>query len=294
MLKEFAEELKKAREKAGVTLQVVATKTRIDLKFLEALEEGNFNFLPDLYVKAFIKQYAREIGLDEEGTIHKYNIAKEGIKKESSDDSQLQPLDKTKSGTGSLKQTGIDLSGKIKSFIDDNTNLNSTQDDAKKQYPILFGIAALGLIIISVLVYVIFFNNTEEIIIEERPYEEVLQNTPSRFIEEPADTVSEQPVDAVLDQLTLTISNVDSVDSAWVYVISDGTTTKEFLLLPNISSTVTANNNFRFTLGNSGVIKLTLNNEEIPFDGSRGAVRHFKVDRNGIERIYLQPQVEQE
>jgi cytoskeletal protein RodZ len=78
MLKNFTEELKDAREKTGITLQIVAAKTRIDIKFLEALEDGNFNFLPELYVKAFIKQYAKVVGLDEDETIQKYNIAKEG------------------------------------------------------------------------------------------------------------------------------------------------------------------------------------------------------------------------
>ncbi len=63
MLKKFTEELKEQRERAGITLQNVAAKTRIDIKFLEALEDGNFNFLPDIYVKAFIKQYAKFVGL---------------------------------------------------------------------------------------------------------------------------------------------------------------------------------------------------------------------------------------
>jgi len=72
MLDRFAEQLKKARLKKGISLQQMAAKTRIDLKFLEAIDNGNFSFLPDLYVKAFIKQYAKAIDLDEQETIKKY------------------------------------------------------------------------------------------------------------------------------------------------------------------------------------------------------------------------------
>ena len=69
MLDKFADELRLQRESSGLTLQQLANKTRIDLKFLEAIDQGNFAFLPDIYVKAFLKQYAKTIGLDENITL---------------------------------------------------------------------------------------------------------------------------------------------------------------------------------------------------------------------------------
>ena len=56
----------------------MAAITRIDIKFLEALDNGNFGFLPDLYVKAFIKQYAKAVDLDEQETVKKYEDALAG------------------------------------------------------------------------------------------------------------------------------------------------------------------------------------------------------------------------
>lgn len=294
MLKNFTEELKDAREKTGITLQIVAAKTRIDIKFLEALEDGNFNFLPELYVKAFIKQYAKVVGLDEDETIQKYNIAKEGKEKPSAEDKKLQSVNQDETSTEDVTGTNVKPAGHKKSFIDESTKQQTSSGETKKQNPLLLGGAFLGVIVISVLTYFLFFNKSEQIIVEERPYEEVLKDTPARFIEETADSSNENNITSGSEQLSLTIANIDSVDSAWVYVIIDGTTPREFLLLPNISTSVNASNNFRFTLGNSGVIKLTFNNEEIPFEGNRGAVRHFKLDRNGLERIYFPPQVNQE
>src|SRR5574338_990229 len=79
MLDKFADELRAQREKSGLSLQQMAAKTRIDLKFLEAIDQGNFSFLPDINVKAFVKQYAKTIGLDEDITLKKYEAAKDGL-----------------------------------------------------------------------------------------------------------------------------------------------------------------------------------------------------------------------
>ena len=78
MLDKFAEQLRKARLKKGSSLQQIAAVTRIDIKFLEAIDNGNFGFLPDLYVKAFLKQYAKAIDLDENETVKKYEDALAG------------------------------------------------------------------------------------------------------------------------------------------------------------------------------------------------------------------------
>ena len=78
MLEKIAEELHEARLKSGVTLQQMAVKTRVDIKFLEAIDKGDFNFLPEPYVKAFIKDFAKMVGLDETKIILKYDAAKKG------------------------------------------------------------------------------------------------------------------------------------------------------------------------------------------------------------------------
>lgn len=78
MLNKFAEELKAARLKSDLTLEQIAAKTRIDLKFLEAIENGNFHFLPELYVKAFLREYFNLVGLNEQISFKKFEAAKKG------------------------------------------------------------------------------------------------------------------------------------------------------------------------------------------------------------------------
>jgi transcriptional regulator with XRE-family HTH domain len=293
MLKRFTEELKEAREQAGITLQKIAAKTRIDIKFLEALEEGNFGFLPEIYVKAFIKQYAIVVGLDEEETLQKYNMAKEGgkivVESKRSDNENVERESSKiqKSGTGDQPEI------QTKSFEDVNEIKNESGTN-KRQNPILIGATVFGVIVVSLLVYLLFINSGDDIIVEEKPYEEVLQDSPQRFIEENIDRTVEDDVASNYEELTLTITNVDSSDSAWVLVIIDDAIEEDFLLYSKLSKTVKANYNFKLILGNSGAVKLVLNNEELNFDGQKGAVRYFALDNNGLERLDYPPKISRE
>src|SRR5437773_10880777 len=67
------EYFKQVREAKGLTLEEVASKTRIHPEFLRALEEGNFSKLPDqVFAKGFVRSYARSLGLDEEDAMHRF------------------------------------------------------------------------------------------------------------------------------------------------------------------------------------------------------------------------------
>jgi cytoskeletal protein RodZ len=61
------QELKKERELRGVSLKEIADTTKINMRYLRALEEDNFDMLPgNFFIKSIIKAYAGYIGLDED------------------------------------------------------------------------------------------------------------------------------------------------------------------------------------------------------------------------------------
>ncbi len=169
MLKKFTDELKQQREKAGITLQNVAAKTRIDIKFLEALEDGNFNFLPDIYVKAFIKQYAKVVGLDEEETLQSYILAKEG-KEEVVEKVKQEDTGEKKEDTEEQKtKPDIEPNKPAKIFTDDGVNKKSNEDDKKKQKQLIIGGTVVGVALIVMLVFFLFIDGSDDIIVEEKP-----------------------------------------------------------------------------------------------------------------------------
>ncbi len=63
----LGEYLKEARERKQLTLDDLQRITKIQKRYLKAIETGNFETLPGLfYARAFIKTYAETVGLDPE------------------------------------------------------------------------------------------------------------------------------------------------------------------------------------------------------------------------------------
>jgi len=65
--------LKQAREKMGVEPETISKETKISMKTLEWIEEEAFEKLPPLvYLKGFLKSYARSLGLDPQKVMEEY------------------------------------------------------------------------------------------------------------------------------------------------------------------------------------------------------------------------------
>lgn len=69
----IGQELQRERELRGITLKEIADSTKINLRFLRALEEDQLDMLPgDFFTKGIIRTYASYIGLDEDAVMNKY------------------------------------------------------------------------------------------------------------------------------------------------------------------------------------------------------------------------------
>lgn len=63
----FGESLRRERELRGISLHEIAEATKISVRFLQALEQDRLDVLPGgSFPRAFVKQYARHLGLDPE------------------------------------------------------------------------------------------------------------------------------------------------------------------------------------------------------------------------------------
>jgi len=78
MVKIFAEDLKAIREEKNISLKSISQQTRINLSALENLENGDYSFQPQAYIRAFLKQYIACLDLDVEEVLFDYDLARSG------------------------------------------------------------------------------------------------------------------------------------------------------------------------------------------------------------------------
>ncbi|AXX64824.1 helix-turn-helix domain-containing protein [Bombilactobacillus bombi] len=70
---EIGEKLRSARLERGYTIDDLQKKTKIQKRYLVAIEEEKFDQLPgDFYVRAFVKQYAESVGLDSKALLQEF------------------------------------------------------------------------------------------------------------------------------------------------------------------------------------------------------------------------------
>lgn len=68
----LSENLKKEREKKGITLEEAAKVTKIRKTYLQALEDGDFSVQSPVFMKGFLKSYAEFLGLNSTDIIRRY------------------------------------------------------------------------------------------------------------------------------------------------------------------------------------------------------------------------------
>jgi cytoskeletal protein RodZ len=63
----LGQELRREREKRAVSLKDISDRTKISLRYLETLENGDYKALPGpFFIKSILRAYAKDCGLDED------------------------------------------------------------------------------------------------------------------------------------------------------------------------------------------------------------------------------------
>ncbi|MCK5327071.1 MAG: DUF4115 domain-containing protein [Candidatus Latescibacteria bacterium] len=67
------EELKRRREERGLSLKDLSKETNINVRYLKAIEEGNFDVLPRAYIRMFLKAYGLGVGMDADSVLLRFD-----------------------------------------------------------------------------------------------------------------------------------------------------------------------------------------------------------------------------
>jgi cytoskeletal protein RodZ len=264
--KSLFERLKELRLEKGVQIETIAESSRIQLKYLHSLEEGDLLSIPEVYDKLFFRSYLKALAVeDEEAYFEEFIEIRSKIR-----------LDKT--------TTTIQIS--------------QPKDGHNKilSHPNLFVVLPIVLIVV---VLAILLMNTEMIgtssegKVQEIDIKNVVQRIEAQEQAklDSAKTVAEANLDSV-NQVNIGSSQlllkINAKQKTWFRMISDRSDTAEYLLNPGQSITKAANRTFEFLIGRADGLVFSLNGIRLSVPGTDSTVvRYMRIDSTGISAKIL-------
>jgi cytoskeletal protein RodZ len=241
----FGRYLQAIRLEKAISLEVVSKETRIRKDILVMIEEENHDQLPDsVFVKGFIRAYAKAIDADGDEAIHRYN-------------SRLQVFQK-------IQQSESDL-----------------RKSSTKFWPrLMLSIGTLMcLIFLSVFGVSIFLESppTDK---AEQPQTSKQEIKPDKSEALP----SPLPSPEIIEEQNKEKKNernfllkIVANEKTWMKVIIDDKERKEYSLEAGDNLSLEADSGYNLLIGNAGGVELLLNDSPISLQGKSGQVVNIQI-----------------
>jgi len=263
-LDNLGEFLRQQREGKNVSIEELATRTRIAVRFIKLIEENQFDQLPNpVSAKGFLRSYARCLGLDEAAVLNRFSDV-------------LQPSEPAA------------ISGaeeKVPSYI------QRKQPD-RLPFPLWAALAVVGMI--ALFLILAFFMPKKQEAASPPPPEEILSDEPvspelSPIPPPPEEgeaapsaspspaapipsTIPTPPVSPQAASAGSSVLLIEAMEQSWIHATIDGREIKEALLQPNEKIQWEAKEKFVLTVGNAGGVRLFLDGRELSPLGPSGKV----------------------
>ncbi len=273
--------LTQARESKGWSIEELSDRTKIRKTIIINIEKGNFEEFQDVYLRAFIRNLAKELKIfDNPEFTEAYNeLIKANQRKTKTEDPKTKLVfdDETIS---SSYQTTLPKP-EISTY---NPKSNAFRlFKSKPKININFVIYTILFLLLGFLLFVTFYpmSNADEQIPEhgisaaetektsgtENKNEDENQNNLLQFFQQN-------------DSLHL---NAQVTDSVWINILIDNKQKVQAILLPNQNYTWSAKEQFKVTHGNAGSIKLWLEDKELePFAPPGYIAKDVIITKNEI------------
>ncbi len=263
--------LKKKREELGYDLTKVSEDTKIRKKYLEAIENGTYNQIPDeVYTRSFLRIYADYLELDQVFILKRFF-------------DETAPVEKVSASHSSS------FACPLQSFFKSNL-----------QWIIIIVIVALivGFSVWGITTKVLSSRNSNEPASNESvtetqpPLPPTTEETPP-VVDTPSDTpvvIPENlPVNPFFDRLLIEIfANTQNEQSCWVLPYVDGYKKESYFLRGTTDNAIyECKESFRIELGNAGIISFNINGFQVTNLGEIGDVVNIDITLKQEEYILL-------
>jgi len=131
-MSDLHKKLKSLRRERKIDLEAIEKRTKIDIKYLKAIENGKFEILPSTYIRLFLKAYCVEIGADPIDALYQLDELINNGKKSNNSVEEILPI--------------ID----IDEDVDESSKIESSKNPYQKRSEWLKGFSMILLLLFSI------------------------------------------------------------------------------------------------------------------------------------------------
>lgn len=261
----LSERLRSRREELTLSVREISARTRIRPNVINALEEGNFDILPRVYITSFIKNYGALLEIPDEELDELWKASGLDIPKQDSSNFSLSNV---------LSPNKEPVAPPAATFVSGNTikpkdKIKPVQASPKIINLIIYSALILG---VAAVAYYYFFKETPK---PPRQAGELVPASDIRDSNEEGGLLNKLFDEPSKDSIILEATATDSV---WLTMNADGTKSDQLLMTPGMQRRWSAKTQFVLSLGNAGALDLTRNNVPLPQLGKKGtALRYVKI-----------------
>ncbi len=281
----IGEILRKTREAKGITLDEVAETTKIRRKYLEAIEQEDFQSLPgEVYAKGFVTAYLKYLDIKERPDVVELMQKKPTPQPEAS--AQVEDEAEKERRTRVSRKTSQTVKRR-------KTPAASFEEKPlSKKSSMIIILSVVAIILLLALQWFYTKSQQDNLPPENDVQQEEQQNgqqqgengQPEDGSQTPDDPVARQePVTTVYDGVEMHLEildlNANTTEQCWMQITVDGQKT-ELTMSEGQVQDLKATDSIQLNLGNAGVVKVTVNGQDLGTMGKQGQVvkREFKAE----------------
>lgn len=294
---ELGQQLKIAREQLGFEIKESAASIKIDAKFVEKMEIGDFTFLPDVYVRSFLKEYATVLHLDPDEVLEAYKGLRKApevkhqpvqapppppVQPPPPSPAQAQQSYFDEPAEPKQQQQRVDYQQKLRNWIE-SFMANQDSNFFKKLIAMKKSYLAIGavIVVLAVVLYVIFSGKSSdnEIRTDGRQVDELLngvQDTNNKF---QANGLADKKLPPDADTVIIVVNSKDTTKVR--AIIDKKDTLRTTTVDPTQPVTYNASKRIDLRVENSSLLSVTLNDKPLELPKKKG-VQTLNIDKNGF------------
>lgn len=267
----FGRYLQSIRVEKGISLKAVSHETRIRLETLHFIEEEDHQNLPDeVYVKGFLRAYAKAIGADGDEAVQRY-ISRLAVKRKLA----LSEAALYRTGGAFWRRLLLSLGAVLcliaatlyavsawrehnmpKEAVSTETAEPSATEPAIEKPDALSSAPA------------------EEKAVPAPSTEPSMDSADDKEVSATDASTGSAPPPAKANKYRLTI---DTIEETWLKIIVDDQQSKQYRLNPGDHIELEGSRNFNLLIGNAGGIRLGLNGKAVALSGKSGQVVNIQL-----------------